>query len=77
MSRALRKGPFVSHCARRSAWAQNAIVVRSAGEPRATPRADSVPSIFTAIQRFGLRLVARKTPVEVLVIDHVEMPSEN
>ena len=36
------------------------------------------PSIFTAIQeQLGLRMHAQKVPVEVLVIDHVEKPSEN
>ena len=36
------------------------------------------PSLFTAIQeQLGLRLHAQKVPVEVLVIDHVEKPSEN
>jgi uncharacterized protein (TIGR03435 family) len=35
-------------------------------------------SIFTAIQeQLGLRLRSQKTPVEILVIDHVERPSEN
>jgi uncharacterized protein (TIGR03435 family) len=35
-------------------------------------------SIFTAIQeQLGLRMPAQKVPVEVLVIDHVERPSEN
>lgn len=36
-----------------------------------------LPSIFSAIQQLGLRLTAEKTPVEMLVIDHAERPTEN
>jgi uncharacterized protein (TIGR03435 family) len=37
-----------------------------------------VISIFTAIQdQLGLKLQPAKLPVDTLVIDHVEMPSEN
>ena len=39
---------------------------------------DSGPSIFTAIEeQLGLKLESSKGSVQVLVIDHVEMPSEN
>jgi uncharacterized protein (TIGR03435 family) len=38
---------------------------------------DNGPSLFTALQGLGLRLQARKTPLDVLVIDHAERPSEN
>jgi uncharacterized protein (TIGR03435 family) len=36
------------------------------------------PGLFTAIQQqLGLRLEATRGTVDVLVIDHVERPSEN
>jgi uncharacterized protein (TIGR03435 family) len=36
------------------------------------------PNLFAAIsQQLGLRLEATRGPVEALVIDHVERPSEN
>ncbi len=40
--------------------------------------ADTLPSLYTAIQeQLGLKLDATKAPAEVMVIDHVERPSEN
>ncbi len=39
---------------------------------------DAGPTIFTAIQeQLGLKLESAKVPADVLVIDHVEKPSEN
>jgi uncharacterized protein (TIGR03435 family) len=50
------------------------------GAPTATPAvtaADPAPSLLTAIQDLGLKLEPSKGPVEVLVIDSVEKPTEN
>jgi len=49
------------------------------GPQKATPPPDDTsPSIFTALEeQLGLRLQSSKGPVDILVIDHVESPSEN
>lgn len=36
------------------------------------------PSLFAALQeQLGLKLVSTKSPVEIVVIDHIELPSGN
>jgi uncharacterized protein (TIGR03435 family) len=44
----------------------------------AQPASDNAPTLFTALEeQLGLKLEATKGPVDVLVVDHVEMPSGN
>ena len=39
---------------------------------------DAGPSIFAAIhEQLGLKLESAKGPVDIIVVDHVEKPSEN
>jgi uncharacterized protein (TIGR03435 family) len=45
--------------------------------PPPTPIVPASPSIFEAFQQLGLRLEPGKGSVEILVIDHLERPSEN
>lgn len=48
------------------------------GQPADAPADTDAPGLFTAIEeQLGLKLVATKGPVDVIVIDHIELPSEN
>ena len=48
------------------------------GQGADPPAADAGPTLFTALQdELGLKLQPTKAPVDVIVIDHVELPSEN
>ncbi len=47
-------------------------------QPRSVDADAGAPSIFTLIEeKWGMRLEPQKAPVDVLVIDHVDRPSEN
>lgn len=50
-----------------------------AGAPGATPASDApARSVFENVQQLGLKLEARRAPMEVIVIDHLEKaPTEN
>jgi uncharacterized protein (TIGR03435 family) len=53
-------------------------VYRDGAPPPGTPLDPSAPSFFTAlVEQLGLKLEAIRAPVEVLVIDRIERPSEN
>ena len=49
-----------------------------AGAPAETQAADAPPDLFTAMQeQLGLKLVATKAPVNVIMVDRVKRPSAN
>jgi uncharacterized protein (TIGR03435 family) len=60
-------------------WAQDMARARpEAGEGESAQAADPGPSLFTALEeQLGLKLNSTKGPVDTVVIDHVELPSEN
>jgi len=43
----------------------------------ADPTADTSPTIFSVLAGLGLKLEPAKREVEILVIDHIEKPTEN
>ena len=55
-------------------WESEQLITQGASEETVA----DAPSFFTAIQeQLGLRIVSSKAPVEVVVIDHIEQPSDN
>ena len=62
-------------------WTRERLTALSAQSDQAgaaaSPEPES-PALFTSLsEQLGLRLISTKGPVEVLVIDHIEKPSEN
>ena len=57
-------------------WLPNIAARRGSGTEITAPEGQA--SIFTALEeQFGLKLVPTKAPIEVLVIDSIDRPSEN
>jgi uncharacterized protein (TIGR03435 family) len=59
-------------------WTPDQMPQRAPGATDPSPVDSSGPSIFTAVQeQLGLKLESTRGPVDVIVIDHVEHPTEN
>jgi uncharacterized protein (TIGR03435 family) len=54
------------------------LTLRFAPQPSPGVRADNAPSVFTALQeQLGLKLEPARAPLQTLVVDHIERPTEN
>ena len=57
--------------------AQMPLTTQQAGGATPTAPVDDGPTIFDAVRELGLKLESEKGPVEHLVIDSVERPTED
>lgn len=54
------------------------VTLRYMPQPSQNPPPDEPPSVFTALEeQLGLKLVADRAPLRLLVVDRIERPSEN
>jgi uncharacterized protein (TIGR03435 family) len=59
-------------------WAPDPVAQPATPGKEAAPDSAADPSVFSALQdQLGLKLEATRGPVEILVIDHVEEPTDN
>jgi uncharacterized protein (TIGR03435 family) len=59
-------------------WTDLAMLLPGGSLPDSPPPIDNPSSIFTALQeQLGLKLDSQKGPVDVLVIDRAERPTED
>jgi bla regulator protein blaR1 len=62
-------------------WTRERLIAREPLDEQLSSAQSNVPeapALFTALQeQLGLRLMSTKGPVEVLVIDHIDLPSQN
>lgn len=61
-------------------WSRGLPAVERLPEPGRDPEPQpdpNGPSIFAVLQPFGLRLEAARGPIEILIVDHVELPTAN
>jgi len=61
-------------------WSRGLPAVERLPEPGRDPEPQpdpNGPSIFSVLQPFGLRLEAARGPIEILIVDHIELPTSN
>ena len=75
----LDKTGLQSHYSFTLQWTPENLGARDSQAADSTSSPDSLkPSLFTALQeQLGLRLESTKAPVDTIVIEHIEQPSEN